>query len=253
MADLSSLKQRVELVDLRLKTAHGTRERESAALMETWEEIRDRFVDQSAEITQLRDRVAELEDARDDLLQMVHGLLSAVEGGLDRMSDESVPQIRTMAANLLVESSGQTAPAAPSFDNVLAETLRSEEINEPAPAHQATGNLHDDLLESIEQSIETVREPGLEVDDDYELDHRSTQIPSDFIKEAASPGIRDLVARIETAVGPEILETQTSRADDEDLGPLYEEDDELSRDLQEIEALRGELHGLRQRISSGAV
>ena len=92
MADLSGLKERVELVDLRLKTAHGARERESAALMETWQQIQDRFVDQNAEITKLRGRIAELEDARDDLLQMVHGLLSAVEGGLDCLTSAPMEQ-----------------------------------------------------------------------------------------------------------------------------------------------------------------
>lgn len=262
MADLSSLKQRVELVDLRLKTAHGARERESAALMDSWEKIRDRFIEQNEEITQLRDRVAGLEDARDDLLQMVHGLLSAVEGGLDRMSDESVPQIRTMAANLLAENGDQTPRTDSSFNSVLAETLRSEESYTPVPApsepvqpaadQSVSGNLHGALLESIEQSIDTVRETSDERDEDYDLVQQDMPAASDYIKEAASPGIRDLVARIETAVGPEILESQSTGDDDENDDSFYEEDDELSRDLQEIEALRGELHGLRQRISSGA-
>ena len=134
MADLSSLKQRVELVDLRLKTAHGARERESAALMETWEQIRDRFVEQNAEIAQLRDRVGELEDARDDLLQMVHGLLSAVEGGLDRMSDESVPQIRTMAANLLAESSGHCSCSGRGSSRIFGSHFQGSRVAPLGPA-----------------------------------------------------------------------------------------------------------------------
>jgi hypothetical protein len=252
MADLSGLKERVELVDLRLKTAHGARERESAALMETWQQIQDRFVDQNAEITKLRGRIAELEDARDDLLQMVHGLLSAVEGGLDRMSDESVPQIRTMAANLLAESSGQTAPVESPFNSLLADAVSPVEATEAAPIQPGKANLHDDLLETIEQSIGAVPETGSSAEE-YEFEQRDTSVASDFIKEPASPGIRDLVARIETAVGSEILDTHTDNAGDESGGQRYEEDDVLSRDLQEIEALRGELHGLRQRISSGAL
>lgn len=251
MADLSSLKQRVELVDLRLKTAHGARERESAALMESWEQIRDRFVDQNAEIARLRDRISELEDARDELLQMVHGLLAAVEGGIERMSDESVPRIRTMATNLLAESTAQPSYAGDAIDSITLEPDTPTEILEPEPQQSEEGNFHNDLLEALEQSIETVRERDFAEEPDGL--NGSPMTESGVVKETASPGIRDLVARIESAVGPEVLDVHPDRDDSESVEDLYDEGDELSRDLQEIEALRGELHGLRQRISSGAM
>lgn len=259
MADLGSLKQRVELVDLRLKTAHGARERESAALMETWEQIRERFVQQTAEIVQLRERISELEDSKDDLLQMVHGLLAAVEGGLERMSDESVPQIRAMANNLLADTTEQTGSFTDALDRVMSNPAPVEASVPAPPPEYSEGNLHDHLLETIEQSIETVQEIDIadRIREPAPQSERNA-FETDVIKDAASPGIRDLVARIETAVGPELLEAATTSDTDDGVEDLYVEDlyeggDELSRDLQEIEALRGELHGLRQRISSGAM
>jgi hypothetical protein len=248
MADLSGLKKRVELIDLRLRTAHGARERESAALMEMWEQIRIRFLDQNAEITSLRDRVSDLEDTRDELLQMVHGLLSAVEGGLERMSDETVPQIKLLAGELL-KSAGEALPTgrfageAESAERYgqresAAWQGRSDEAAEEV-------NFHSDLLSAIEQSLEDANENAPpEMSDESartEVDSRRRRVG-----EPASPGIRNLIARIEGAVGADLLEMSLASAEGEDL------DDELTRDLREIEALRGELHGLRERISNGS-
>ena len=72
MAEMDGLRKRVELVDVRLKQAHSARESESAALVQTWEQIRERFQDQSAEITKRRNQIADLEDSREDLQKMVH-------------------------------------------------------------------------------------------------------------------------------------------------------------------------------------
>lgn len=248
MADLGGLKKRVEQIDLRLRTAHGARERESAALMEMWEQIRLRFLDQNAEIKSLRDRVSDLEDTRDELLQMVHGLLSAVEGGLERMSDETVPQIKVMAGELL-KSAGEALPAvrvareAESVERYgqhesMAWQDRSEEVAGPA-------NFHSDLLSAIEQSLEDANGNA-----PREISTESVKAKADGprqrVGEPASPGIRNLIARIEGAVGVDLMEMSRVSAEGEDL------DDELTRDLREIEALRGELHGLRERISNGS-
>lgn len=253
MADLSGLKKRVELIDLRLKTAHNARERESAALMEIWEQIKERFVDQNTEITRLRDRVADLEDARDELLGMVHGLLSAVEGGLERMSDETVPHIKVMAHKLLAEHSESSReqippphayPEEPEVDHE-DEFVGMAEISSGVELENA--NFHRDLLGMIEQSLEDVEENiSYEVADIADEPVRSQRGPIQHVKEPASPGIRNLIARIEGAVGPNLIEMSAQSGNDD------ETDDELTRDLRDIEALRGELHGLRERISSGA-
>ena len=243
MADLSGLKKRVELIDIRLRTAHSTRERESAALTELWEQIRERFLDQNAEITNLRERISDLEDARNELLQMLHGLLSAVEGGLERMSDETVPQIKVMAANLLnadqelqATPPGRGAPPSAGLDGLeLKHESSDEDLEEP--------NFHSNLLDAIQQSIEHAYQSPLRAEKGK---HGGEDIsPKPTAGGPASPGIRDLVARIEGAVGRDVVEISPGPEDDVDP------DDELTRDLREIEALRGELHGLRERISSG--
>ena len=156
MADLDGLKKRVELIDLRLKTAHSARERESTALMATWEQIRSRFQDQSAEIIKLRSQISDLEDSRDDLLKMVHSLLSAVEGGLDSMADETVPQIKMMAGQLLSNNGIESQPASTAAKSVGSENDPSADTASN-PAMSSTGtSFHDDLLTAIEQTIESV-------------------------------------------------------------------------------------------------
>jgi len=59
-----------------------------------------------------------LEDSKEDLLKMVHSLLLAVEGGLDSMADETVPQIKGMAGQLLSNSGDVIASSHPSSDLV---------------------------------------------------------------------------------------------------------------------------------------
>ena len=244
MADLSGLKRRVELIDLRLKTAHSARERESAALMEIWEQIRERFLDQNAEIARLHDRISGLEDARDELLQMVHGLLAAVESGLEQMSDETVPQIKVLANKLLNEHD-QVPVAHPAADDPMADapdnSFYVDASQGPSDGCMKEANFHDDLLSVIEQSLNETDE-NMPREDGEEADYTESS-RRQTVGKPASPGIRDLIARIESAVGPELVDKSQPSSDEEEL------DDELTRDLREIEALRGELHGLRERIA----
>ena len=244
MAEMDGLKKRVELIDVRLKSAHSARERESAALMQTWEQIRDRFKDQRAEITRLRDQVAALEDSREDLLKMVHGLLAAVESGLDNMADETVPKIKVMAGQLLANNADEMEP-------IPLPSIPSDSISNPVDAGEspAEASFHAELLSEIERSIDGANK------DDYVGEMPTPPAPKATAKKEvtdrskpASAGIRNLVARIEKAVGEDFFEkhpaVEASSRDDDD--------DDLSRDLREIEALRDELHGLRHRISAGA-
>ena len=75
MLDLEGLKKRIEMVDVRLKTAHTARERESNALKQLWEQIHGRFDEQTQEIVELRTKVVDLEHVRNDLLGLVENLL----------------------------------------------------------------------------------------------------------------------------------------------------------------------------------
>jgi hypothetical protein len=255
MAEMDGLKKRVELIDLRLKSAHSARERETAALMETWDLIRSRFQDQSAEIVKLRSQISDLEDARNDLLKMVHGLLEAVEGGLDSMADETVPQIKNMAEQLLANSRADVGASRTPMPSAISEDGPEDEGSDYEPDQDsdtisgdaaAEPSFHANLMTAIERTIDGTDQ------DDY-VNGASRPNISDVVSqtdrgETASPGIRNLVARIEKAVGEDFLDP-TSPSDDS----ANESDDDLTRDLQEIEALRDELNGLRHRIAAGAI
>jgi hypothetical protein len=250
MAELDGLKNRVEQIDLRLKTAHSARERESAALRETWEQIRDRFQDQTTEISKLRGQIAELEDSRDDLMKMVHSLLEAVEGGLDNMADETVPKIKNMAGQLLADNRDEVQPTHTSMQSAISEYDSDYEPDQEPADDQATSStgptFHDDLLTAIERTIQSADEQDF--GDEIPQSHSSDIVAETDKSAPASPGIRNLIARIESAVGEEFFEPPAA-TNDEDVGS----DDDLTRDLREIEELRDELHGLRHRISAGAL
>ena len=250
MVDIKGLKKRIELIDVRLKTAHSTRERESDALRHLWDQIHGRFDEQKKEISQLRSRVAELEDVRDDLLQLVQDLLGAVENGLESMNDETVPHIRQMADTLLNGNDAEkpTPPAAEPKSVSSIEPSLDE------------NNAHDELLAAIERSLNDAdgfsertdaEEIGLAtaLDDSdeitLELTGADTETAIASAPEASlrpvSPGIRSLVERLE---GITIQSTDYQNESDD-----IPEEDDLSRDLREIELLRGELMGLRERIA----
>jgi len=248
MAELDGLKKKVELIDLRLKTAHSARERESAALVEIWEKIRQRFQDQAAEISKLRNQVADLEDTRDELMKMVQGLLAAVEGGLESMADETVPHIKSMAGQLLADSQDDHAPPRVAKSASLSDVDYDDDDDEPAAAAMNGASFHDDLLSAIERSVNGASEADF-VDELPRPVARAPVARKDG-PATASPGIRNLVARIENAVGEDFLDPPFAKKNKE---PEAEPEDDLARDLREIEALRNELHGLRNRISAGAL
>ncbi|NKB19736.1 MAG: hypothetical protein GKS01_04240 [Alphaproteobacteria bacterium] len=234
MADLEGLKQRIELIDARLKTAHVARERESAALSDIWEQIRERYLDQMTEIDSMRQQIHELEETKDELTKLIHALLAAIETNLSHASDETVPQIKAMADALLETPSAAIETAttenfspiesAELLDEPLSKTLEND-LNET-----------DDLISAIEDTLDD--------EDLNEIADASNNIERGEQTAALSPGIRDLIGRIEEAVGPVTLEG------DESVSTPADKIDELGKDLQEIEELRGELMGLRERITS---
>lgn len=237
MADIEGLKQRIELIDLRLKTAHSARERESAALMEMWEQIRERFQQQNSEILDLRNRISSLEDTRSDLQNMVINLLGSVESGLARMSDETVPQIRKMALDLLDKQEAEHADRSWQPNDRLEDYM---------PSGTANGDSQDnDFLTELERSM---AEPAETEPDAIETDGPLSSGSRGITAAPVSPGIRDLIARIGSSVAqsdPPADESMVEEA--ETLAP-----EALTRDLLEIEHLRNELLGLRARISHDA-
>ncbi len=255
MIDLEGLKKRIELVDVRLKTAHTARERDSNALKQLWEHIHGRFDEQTREIAELRTKVVDLEQVRNDLLGLMENFLNSVENGLESMTEETVPHIRQMAGELL---GGREAPkvAAPTFAADHNYDREEPEIDE--------NSAQDELLAAIERSLndaDDFPEPAEaeELALTTVVDDASTSIPdmndnspgeaprkpvaTDRSIMPISPGIRNLVQRLEGVT----LQSYSSGKTDEK--PV--EEDDLSRDLREIEVLRGELMGLRERVSAG--
>jgi hypothetical protein len=242
MSDIDSLKQRIEHAELRLKTAHSARQRESAALTAMWEQIRDRFAAQGSEIVHLRNRVAALEDTRDQLQSLVHTLLGAVEGSIDRMADETVPRITGLAEDLLeadpsLGSETGTGPSPRRDDAAGQEKLSTVDTDGPK-----NGDSDTDFMAVLAEHLgddETVPSPP-PLPSEYGADAEPD--------EAVSPGIRSLISRIEGVFDG----TNATRAprpvaadapDDEDAG--------LSQDLDDIKRLREELQDLRTRIGAG--
>lgn len=221
MAELENLRARVEKVNLDLKSAHSARERESEALMALWQQIRTRFSDQDQELARLSRRTAELEDAKDELSGMVRALLEAIEATTGEINDPTVPQISKMAEDLLAANSGSPAQ----WDSGAAAMAERPAKPMPAPAVVA---------ESPSGA------PGRAVAD--------TETPN--AGESLSPGIRKLISRVEGVFDDGMEDRASEPKETATISDDASSDDDLERDLKEIEKLRTELQGLRQRINT---
>lgn len=271
MRDLGVLKERIEYAERHLSASHSARERESQALMAMWRQIRDRFEAQEQEITRYRAQLAEMTNVNDELSSLVDRLIQSVEGGIADSGNETVPEIARLADDLLqsqpasrpvpdYSSSRTESPApvrAPSAPDAIepapeAHIPAPEEILEldtPADPPFAAGAAESDTgsRSSFGASLEAALSENIDDDEDDDL---SIPQSAPVAKASASEGIRDLISRIETAVAtpddraPEAGAAETGSSEDD-------EDEDLTRELQEIEALRSELNGLRNKISAG--
>ena len=245
MSDIDNLRQRIEQAELRLKTAHTARQRESAALTSMWDQIRDRFTVQSTEIVRLRERVATLEDTRDELNSMVRTLLGSVENSIERMADETVPHITVLAEDMLeaappdIGREPYPAAAAPQFSppgRDPAAFVASTAPDQPAE----TDPVDDDFVTMLSADLDRDEaEDDISVPSSYDAAREG--------EEPASPGIRNLITRIEGA-----FERKTPAPG---LGPAHTDpadprDEDLARDLDDIRRLREELQSLRTRIGA---
>lgn len=234
MSDMEALRHRIEQAELRLKTAHNARQRESAALTSMWEQIRERFAAQSAEILRLRERVSDLEDMRDALQSMLDTLLGSVESSIERMADETVPRITGLAGNLL-ESVPSPRPAATRI-----------EVPPPRPASTATHVQAAEDAQEDDDDFSAMLTDAL--DDDVDVPAPPPQERGLESGNAVSPGIRNLISRIERSFDREADPSQQTSAG---AASAENGDEDLSRDLDDIRRLRDELQSLRTRIGAG--
>ena len=241
MRDTNLLKQRVETAEKHLSASELARASESDALVGMWNQIRDRFSEQEGEIARYRARVETLVQKNDELGRMVDALLASVEGTIKRSRDETVPKITALAEELLASEPESVDPVVEE-DTQFAPMEDEDDGFDPAVDYDAPLELetYDEEPEEDDASFgNLVREaaPDLPVED--------APVRGDSL----SPGIRGLISRIEG------LSKRRSVADPEieDSPPAamaVGEDSDLARELQEIESLRNELSGLRERISS---
>jgi hypothetical protein len=185
-----------------------------------WDQIRVRLVTQDAEMDRLRAQIVELENVREELLGMVTTLLGSVEDGLDHMRDETVPRIASMASEML----GEEAASARFAGNARTETP----VERPSPARPAAAPKPDRYVSLDREALLALEE---------EEEDQTPAPAAGPVGESTSPGILNLISRIQGGF------PAPHGQDDED-------EDELARDLREIEVLRSELDGLRARMAS---
>lgn len=266
MRDLGVLKERIEFAERQMKAAHSARERESDALMAMWRQIRDRFEDQEQEIARYRSELAELTQVNDELSALVDRLIASIEGNVEASESETVPEVAGLAQELLRSEPvrGTAAPRPPAaarrtspesdvpasrFD---ADALAALETDDPLDLGTPIDETDADELRSNfarmlgEHMSGNADDDG--ADDTADADPSQTEQDYDTVRpvdeESGSPGIRDLISRIEGAVGGKGRKRVAKPSP-------KKSDDDLARELAEIESLRNELSGLRDKISAG--
>jgi hypothetical protein len=239
MRDIATLKERVEYAEHHLKATETARNRESEALMGTWRKIRERFTHQEGEIARYRAEVESLTDSNESLSRMVDDLIAIIDGNIERGRDETVPKITTLAGDLLASE-----PSPEDFSHFANNTPE-------ATTGQDTDTVGSEDVLDLDQDeadpayLDTPTSDAIYDDDDDDADR-------DAAEDSLSPGIRSLIQRMEGSVGER--DDLSIEADDDDYGDGDDygagEDDGLARELEEIEMLRNELSGLRDRITA---
>ncbi len=229
MRDIAMLKERVDYAKRHLKATETARDHESEVLMGTWSKIRERFTHQEGEIARYRAEVESLTDSNQSLSRMVDDLIAVIDGNIERGRDEAVPKITTLAGDLL--ASEPSPEDLSHFADAAPEAATGQDTD--------TAGFEDVIdFEQDEDDLAYLDIPGSDdsQDDDLGADR-------DVAEDSLSPGIRSLIQRVETSVGES--DGLSVEADGDGV------DDDLARELAEIEMLRSELSGLRDRITAG--
>ena len=255
MRDIATLKERVDHAERHLKATETARNRESEALMETWRKIRERFTHQENEIARYRGEVEALTEANEALGKMVDELIGIIDGNIERGRDETVPKIAALAGDLLASE-----PSPDDFAKFADSAAESEAVESLGQAAD------DDDFEIIELDDAVEPDDVLSLDIELDRDEFDLDIPDvlaeagaddadddrDANAESLSPGIRNLIQRVEGAVRDRPVRSGKAARGFEDFADDADaiDDEELARELKEIETLRNELSGLRDRIAA---
>ena len=245
MRDIATLTERVGRAERHLKATETARNRESEALMETWRKIRERFTHQEAVIARYRGEVEALTESNESLSRMVDDLIGIIDGNIERGRDETVPKIATLAGDLLASEPSPEDFAQFADDATDADVERDTEITEP---DGPDGVL--DLELELDQDEAELAYPEPPNSDGTRDDDEDTY--RDAAEASLSPGIRSLIQRVEGSVREPRDTSNGTGVDGHGAGDGDDavEDEDLARELQEIETLRNELSGLRDRITA---
>ncbi|MGE3936754.1 MAG: hypothetical protein AB7F67_26055 [Rhodospirillaceae bacterium] len=237
MTDLDTLRGRVEQAEARLKGVHATRERESATLVEMWQQLRARFTAQEEEIARTRGRTAALEAENAELLAMLSALVETIEGNVKAAPESAAPALDPIVAAPVAVAAAPLPPAGPEPAGV-AETAAQPEPepeagDEPPPEMPA---LHRDAAlgeDDIEALLVEAEEPP----------PAAPEPPADD----APVGIRSMMSRVQRAI-------HRSVGDRMDAAPAADMADLLDADTHDdeetIRSMRRELHGLKSRVAA---
>lgn len=241
MPDLNVLRQRVEDAERRLAAAQKSRENECQGLMDMWLQIRDRFQAQEQEIAAYRARLSVLQDANVQLTELVGCMLRGIEGNVTQAEEDAIPAIMEMARNLL-----HTEPGSQETEtNFRYEDLRN------GTAEPSLGG----IVDSENLNLEPVTEPA-SVPASREAPTPTRDLPERMRRPSADALEEEREETAESAGGPSdvaFAELAAQFTNPEDFAlPEDHEDIELGRELEEIELLRRELSGLRQRITTAS-
>lgn len=246
MPDLESFRQRVEQAEARLKAVHAARERESAALVDMWRQIRARFTKQEEEIARVRALANALDDKNSALQEMVENLLGTIENNIRKTGSETVPRITGMAQELLEAASGEPAFAALSGQE-------ARDATPVAPRHEAAlaaADVEALLVDEDTVQVNVPPAPDAATADEAVLDLDTVAAPGNNRaegEESVSPGLRSLINRVQRAMNKPGTDEPAAKA-----AAAEPADEELAREMREIESLRQELNGLRERIGATA-
>jgi len=221
MSDLDTLRGRVEQAEARLKGVHATRERESATLVEMWQQLRARFTAQEEEIARTRSRTAALETENAELLAMLSALVETIEGNV-KVLPEAV-------------AAAPVAAAAPEPTPEVAAAPEPEPEPEPEPAPVT---LHRDAAlgeDDIEALLVEAEEPA------------AAAPAPEPAPEPAPVGIKSMMSRVQRAIHRPAPEPRAA-AQTAAVADLLDAD---SHDDEEaIRSLRRELDGLKTRVAA---
>ncbi len=211
-----------------------------------------------------------LDRSRDDTVPRITNLAQEL------LASEPSSFAATKQSDNPVDGSGEEDGASSFDDAMMAIAHIDDDMESESDADQAGNSVPDpDVVRSVLDLIAAGDHDEAAADDHLESPAGMT---APVKAESLSPGIRDIISRVQNmgsvvdmpapppapAAEPARSEDPNARSDefltellgslknaDENATPVAQTEDALDQELREIESLRNELSGLRNRISTG--